>query len=111
MTDKITHKQDEKKGGFNPAVAATAAVIGAGIVAGAIALSDDKNRKKVTDALTDVKEKAEDMIDDVKDRAKDQKEEVEKDLDELKDRAEKVTDSAKSSLRQGATDAKKAAQI
>ncbi len=111
MKDKVTKKQSEEKGVFNPAVAVTAAVIGAGLVAGAVALSDEKNRKKVKHTLNDVKDKAKDIMGNMKDKAQKSKKEIGKDLDELKDRAEKVADSAKDSLRQGVVDAKKAAQI
>ncbi len=47
---------DDKKGGVNPMVASLAgAALGAAVGAGAIILSDKKNRKKLEDALEGLK--------------------------------------------------------
>mgnify|MGYP000051508899 CR=1 FL=1 len=49
-------KQEEKAGGVNPMVASLAgAAVGAAVGAGAIILSDKKNRKKLEDALEGLK--------------------------------------------------------
>lgn len=68
MTDSKQKKQNEKKDGFNPVVAAvTGAVVGAGVaIAGAVALRDEKNREKVKDVLTSAKDRAGDYMEDVK---------------------------------------------
>ncbi len=52
----VHSKQNEDKGGINPVVAmATGAIVGAGVaVAGAVALSDKKNRDKVKVVLSNV---------------------------------------------------------
>lgn len=59
MTDQKQKKQD-KKSGFNSSAAAviTGAVVGAGAAVVGMALNTQKNRDKVKDALTNVKEQA-----------------------------------------------------
>ncbi len=51
---------NKKQNGVNPVAAAVAgAVVGAGVaIAGAIALKDEKNRKKVQEVLKDTKDQA-----------------------------------------------------
>ncbi|HSA83647.1 MAG TPA: hypothetical protein VLF20_02055 [Patescibacteria group bacterium] len=75
-------KQDEKKGGINPVVAAvTGAIVGAGVVvAGANALKNDKNRKKVKEVLSNVKDQAIEYIEDMQKQAQDKKGEVKEKL-------------------------------
>jgi hypothetical protein len=72
MTDQ--KKQDNEKGGINPVAAAvTGAVIGAGVVAAgavAIALKDEKNRKKVKQTLTNVKKQAVNYMEDMENKYK-----------------------------------------
>ena len=55
---------DEKKGGVNPMIASLAgAAVGAAVGAGAIILSDKKNRKKLEDALEGLKKQGFDVLD------------------------------------------------
>lgn len=57
-------KQEGKKGGFNPMIASLAgAAVGAAVGAGAIILSDKKNRKKLEDALEGLKKQGFDVLD------------------------------------------------
>ncbi len=69
-------KQDQRTGGLNPVAAAvTGAIIGAGVaVAGAVALSDKNNRKKVKEVLTNVRDQAIGYMEDVQNQAQDKKE-------------------------------------
>lgn len=64
---------NKKQNGISPIVAAvTGVVVGAGIaVAGAVALSDEKNREKVKEALTNAKDKTISYVEDVQKQAKD----------------------------------------
>jgi hypothetical protein len=72
-TKKTEDKKDTK--GVNPVVAAvTGAIVGAGIVAGAIAINDKPTRDKVTGAIDDVKAKAENMIKESQVKVADEKE-------------------------------------
>lgn len=82
MTDQNQKKQDMGKSGFNPVVAAvTGAVVGAGVaIAGAVALKDKKNREKVKEVLTEVKDKATGFMEEMQKQAQDKKDEVEKNL-------------------------------
>lgn len=52
-----------KKGGFNPVVAAaTGAIVGAGVaIAGAVAMKDKKNREKVKEVFNEAKQKISDV--------------------------------------------------
>ncbi len=72
MTDKNQKKQDNGKDRFNSIIAGvTGVVVGAGVaIAGVVALKDEKNRKKVKEALIDVKDQAIDYIEDKKDEKK-----------------------------------------
>lgn len=57
-------KQDDKKGGVNPMVASLAgAALGAAVGAGAIILSDQKNRKKLEGALENLKKQGFKVLD------------------------------------------------
>lgn len=81
MPDQSKKKQDGGKGGINPVVAGVAgAVIGAGVAAAAIVLSDEEKRKQLGNSLNEVKDKAEDLIEDAQKGIQDKKEEVEKKL-------------------------------
>ena len=77
--------QKKQKKGINPvAVAVTGAAIGAGVVvAGAIAMRNEDNRKKVKEAYKKVKEKAENVKKDIEKRANDKKIEVEEKVAEV----------------------------
>lgn len=70
--------QKDEKGGVNPlAAAVTGAVVGAGVaIAGVMALKDEKNRKKVQDALTNAKVQAKGYIDTVQKETEEKKAEI-----------------------------------
>ena len=58
---------DEHKKGMSPVKAALAgAVVGAGIAATVVVLQDEKKRKKVTEALSNVKDQAGQYMENVK---------------------------------------------
>lgn len=94
MTNHNKKKQDKRKSGFNPVVAAvTGAVVGVGVaVAGAVALKDKKTREKVKQALTNVKNQATDYMEDKKKQVKEG--EIEKKLVEGKEKVKKIENSA-----------------
>lgn len=73
-----TQKDDMHSKGVSPVAAAvTGAVVGAGVaVAGAVALKDKKNREKVKEVLTTVKEQAMNYIEDIQTTANQKKEEM-----------------------------------
>lgn len=100
MTNTNLKKQEEKQSGLNPvAVAVTGAVVGAGIaIAGVVALKDEKNREKVKEALTNVKDRAENYIEDVQKQARDKKDEIEEKIAEGTVKIEKAANAAKDSL-------------
>jgi len=80
MTDKTMG--GKRKDGISPIIAGVAgAVIGAGIVAGAV-LSDKNNRERVKKTLIDAKDQAVDYVEGMQKQAKDKKEEVETQLTE-----------------------------
>lgn len=88
MTHKNKKKQDERQKGFNQAAAVVAgAVVGAGVaVAGMVALKDEKNRKKVKEALTNVKDQAIDYMEDMQKQAQDKNDEIDKKLAQDKEK-------------------------
>lgn len=108
MTD--SKQKIGKKSEFNSTAAiVTGAVVGVGVaVAGLVALKDEKNRKKVRDVLTNVKNQATDYIDDMQKQAQVRKSGVEKKLASGKETVEKATNSAKDTIHQGAKDVMKA---
>ena len=79
MIDHKKNQPDDKKVGISPmAVAVTGAVVGIGLaVAGAVVLSDEKNREKVKDAFADAKKHTQDYVGDIQHRAEEKKNEVE----------------------------------
>jgi hypothetical protein len=88
MTDP---KQKQQKGFNSAAAIVTGAVVGVGVaVAGIVALKDEKNRKKVRDVLTNVKNQATDYMEDMQKNIQDKKKEVEGKLEVGKEKAEKV---------------------
>ena len=111
MTNK---KHNKGKGAVSPVFAGvTGAIVGAGVAVaavGAIALKDEKNREKVIEALTNVKNQAVGYMDDMQKQAQEKKNEVEEKLTEDKEKVKKVTDSAKGALRNELKDAKKTMQ-
>lgn len=90
MTDE--DKKEQKN--VNPiGVAVTGAVVGAGIaVAGAVALQNKDNRKKVKQALGDIKDRAVDYMHNMQEKAEDKKE-------QLTDKFTGVEKKAKSSVK------------
>ena len=111
MTDQ--KKQDNEKSGINPVAAAvTGAVIGAGVIAAgavAIALKDEKNRKKVKQTLTNVKRQAVNYMEDMEKQVQGKKNDVQEKFTEGKEKVNKVTKSVKNSLDHAVKDVKKAA--
>lgn len=92
-------KQDQGKGGISPVVAAvTGAVVGVA-VAGALALKDEKNREKVKEVFTNVKDQAIEYMEDMQKEIKDKKGKVEKKLAEDKEKVGKITSSVKNSFK------------
>ncbi len=79
----------KKKEIVNPlAAAVTGAALGAGVaIAGAIALKDEKNRKKIKGVLNDLKSRGEEVRDDMNKNAG-------KKVEEIKDKAEEIKDEA-----------------
>ena len=87
----------DNKGSNSAAVAGVAgAIIGAAATAAAIALSDEKNRKKAESILKDLQKEGNKMIKEISKRAL-----------ELKDRAEKALPEAKEVKKAKKTAAKK----
>lgn len=84
MKDQNHKKQNNEKDDINPvAVAAIGVAIGAGVAiaaAGAVALKDKKNRQKVKEMLTNVKDQVVDYVEDVQKQAQDKKIEIEGEL-------------------------------
>jgi hypothetical protein len=90
-------RQHEEKSEINPVVAAvTGAVIGVGVaVAGAVALTDEKNRKRVKDVLSNVKNQAMGYMDDMQEKAADKKIEVKRKLAEGEKELKKAANTEK----------------
>lgn len=111
MKDSDQKKQDERRNGLNQVAAAvTGAIVGAGVaVAGAVIMSDKKNREKVKKVLNNAKNQAIGYMEDIQKQVKSKKSEVEGKLTEGKKRVKKVENSVKKSLRHAVKDAKKAA--
>lgn len=104
MKDQKLKKQDEERGGVNPIVAAVAgAVVGAGIAVAGVALSDEKNRKKVKIGVDKAKELTIEYMEGVQKKVQDKKHEEEKKI-------EKIVSKAKSSLHKASNDVNKAVQ-
>ena len=90
MTNK---KHNKGKGDVSPVFAGvTGAIVGAGVAVaavGAIALKDEKNREKVIEALTNVKNQAVGYMDDMQKQAQEKKDEGEEKLNEGKEKVKK----------------------
>lgn len=73
----------KKKDVVNPiAAAVTGAAIGAGVaIAGAVALKDEKNRKKIKGILNELKDRGENVQEDLKKEAKAKTEEIKERVD------------------------------
>lgn len=77
MTDIDQRKQEKRKTGFSPVVAAVAgAIVGAGVAVAGAAVLDKKNRKKVEKAFTNVKNQATGYIKELKKEVKETKKEI-----------------------------------
>lgn len=89
----ISNKFKKQENTMNPmAVAVTGVVVGAGVaIAGAMALKDEKNRKKVKDVLLNAKDQASEYIETMKSVSKDKKAEV-------TEKVTKVTDANKKAV-------------
>ena len=92
MNTHNKQNEDTTKNGVNPVVVAvTGAIVGAGVaVAGAIALKDKKNREKVKEILSNVKDHTMGYMEDMKKQVEDKKGEVEEALTEGKKEIKKV---------------------
>jgi hypothetical protein len=100
MTVQKQKKLEEVKNGFNQTAAVvTGAVVGAGMaVAGMIAMKDEKNRDKVKEVFTNVKNKAIDYIEDIQKQTQAKKGEVKEKFVEDKVKIEKAAKAVKNSL-------------
>lgn len=97
MIDPKQKQREERKSGFNPVtVGVTAAIVGAGIaVAGAVVLKDKKNREKVKQVLTNVKDQAVGYVEDIQKQAEDKKEQIKEKLVEGEEKVEKLVSATK----------------
>lgn len=103
MVDQKRAKQDAVSGGVSPVVVAGVAglVVGAGaVVAGVVALNNESNREKISEAKDQVTGYVEDKVGEVKEN-----------IAEDKAAVEKVAASVKRSIDRGVIDAKKAAGV
>lgn len=93
MTNQNQKKHNEENGDISPVVAAiTGVVIGAGVaIAGAVALKDEKNREKVKEVLTNVKDQAIGYVEDMQKQVEDKKGEVKEKLAEGKEKVKMAT--------------------
>lgn len=112
MTDQKQKKHNVGKAGLNPMVAAVAgAVVGAGVAVAAVVLKDEKNREKIKEVLTNVKEETAGYIDDMKSRAHDAKGTAVKKFDEGKKEVKRVAQSVNDYVQKEVADVKKATHI
>lgn len=97
-----THNQDDIKNKpqvSSVAAAVTGAVVGAGVaVAGAVALKDKKNREKVKEVLTNMKDQAMSYMSDMQKATNEKQEELKEKIITGQKVAKKVTDAAKESV-------------
>jgi len=99
MTNQKQNKQSEKKGNVSPVVAAVAgAVVGAGIAVAGVVLSEEKNRNKIKDVSTKVKNDVVKNIDNIRNRAEIEKQKLEARIFKDKEKVRKVVNSAKNLL-------------
>lgn len=83
-----------KKKGHTAAAGVAGAMIGAAVVAGAVILKDDKTRKKIEGAISDVKDQTTDYIDKQRNspEVKKQVKEVQNKINDLKDKADEISE-------------------
>lgn len=88
---------NKNQGVINPVAAAVAgAVVGAGVaVAGAVVLSNKKNREKIGKVLNNAKNKAVDYVEGVQKQVEDKKNEVKEKLTKGKEKAGRIIKSIK----------------
>jgi len=99
MKNQNQNKQIAKKEKIHPIVTTVAgAVIGAGIAAAGIILSEEKNRTKIKEVAQKVKKNVVESAKDLKNRAKMEKQELAKRLLVDKEKVRKVVKSAIKSL-------------
>ncbi len=100
MLAQNLHKRDSKKESVHPVIAGVAgAVVVAGVaVASAFVLKDKKNREKVKEVLTNVKDQAINYMGDIHKITDKKEKEVEKKLVNGKKEVKKLNISAKTSL-------------
>ncbi len=78
MTDTKQKKQVEKNGLMPVVAAVAAAAVGVGVgVAGAVVMSDEKNRQKVKDGFSKVKNQVEENLGEMEKKAKNETTKVE----------------------------------
>lgn len=108
MTNSKQTKEEEKKSGFSPVIAAVAgAVVGVGVaIAGAVALADKENKQKVDDAIANTKDKAKGIIKDVQAQVEDKQNQVEKKVSQEKEMVRAAAIDVVDSLQNLTADAK-----
>jgi len=98
MKDPV-QKESKKDNGVSQVAAAIAgAVVGAGIAVAGVALTDDKNRKKVIKAATSAKNDVVGYVEHAREQAEEKKKEAERRMVSDKEKVRRVVDSAKNSL-------------
>lgn len=112
MINQDKKNEEDKRNSINQVTAAiTGAVVGAGIaVAGAVVMSDKKNREKVEKVLSNAKDQAINYVKDIQNSAENKKNMIGKELVKDKKMAKKVVDTTKKSLKQTVNNIKKAAK-
>lgn len=99
MNDQKIGKQSEGKEGINPVVVAVAgAVVGAGIAVAGAVLSDKKNREKIANAATIVKDDVTKYVKKTQKQIEEEKKILEKRILADRIKVKKVVDSAKNSI-------------
>lgn len=114
MTDLVSKKPEQKKAQVNALTAVvTGAVIGAGVaIAGVVALADEKNRKRVKNTLSMLKDKALNFVDEATQEANVAKDMAEEKVLEGKSKTKKVISDVKKTIKKEANVInKKAKQI
>lgn len=93
----MTKQKNSKKNMNKVAMAITGAVVGAGIaVAGAVALKSEKNRKKLKNAFTKVKDQVIDSVENIQEVADDKKAKLKNKVGDGKEKLKKISKVMKS---------------
>lgn len=112
MNDRKMSKQGEVKGGVNPVVVAVAgAVVGAGIAVAGVVLSDEKNREKIVNAATTIKDDVTNYVEKTQKQIELEKKTLEKRILADKMKVKKVVASAENSLHKTANEVNKAVKL